>query len=376
MRFSQVVGQEKIKQHLLDSSRSNRTAHAQLFLGSEGCGALALALAYAQYLQCERPEANDACGACPACIKAQKYVHPDIHFSFPSIGTGKISSDFMKQWRTALAEDPYMSLQSWLQRIGAENQQGNINKNECEDIMRRLSLKAAEGRYKILLLWMPELLGKEGNRLLKLIEEPEPQTVFLLVAEQSEKIINTILSRCQHIHIPRLSDDEVIAYLQKNTPLTATQRRYIAYMSAGNLAKARQLAEESSDQPDYARLWREFLALAHTGTGAEWTKWVDDTASSKSANKLGRKEQILFLQYGLHFLRELVGYKVHNNADILRLSAEELPLLQQLARLKFGVFQQIQQRVDDAVFYIERNGAARMVLLALLIEMQRALQSR
>ncbi len=375
MLFSQVIGQDKVKQHLTESVRTGRTAHAQLFIGGEGSGHLALALAYAQYLQCERPKAEDACGSCPSCIKAQKYVHPDIHFSFPTIGTGKISSDFMKQWRQALEEEPYMSLQSWLQRIGAENQQGNINKNECEDIMRRLSLKAAEGGYKILVLWMPELLGKEGNRLLKLIEEPEPETVFILVAEQSDKIINTILSRCQHIHIPRLSDEEVINYL-KNSPLNANQRRNIAYMSAGNLAKARQLAEESSDQPDYARLWREFLQLAHTGAGSDWTQWVDDTASSKSANKLGRKEQILFLQYGLHFLRELVGYKVHNNAEILRLSSEELPLVQQLARLKFGAFQQIQQRVDDAAFFIERNGAARMVLLALLIEMQRALQGR
>ncbi len=372
MLFQNIIAQSAAKKHLIESFRAHRTAHAQLFIGAEGSGHLALALAYAQYLQCENSTPQDACGRCSACIKAQKNIHPDIHFSYPTIGTGKLSTDFIVEWREMLSQTPYPSLQQWLQKIGAENQQGNINKNECVDIVKKLSLKAAEGRYKILILWMPELLGKEGNRLLKLIEEPEEDTVFILVAESSEKIINTILSRCQHVQIPRLSDDDILGYLEQQLNLPNEQALTLTYLSDGNLTKAITLAEDSAQRTPFSQIWRRWFNFILADDGRAWVEWVEEIAGASSANKMGRKEQVLFLQYGLHFLRELVAFKVHNNPNLLRLTPDEQPLLQQLKPHKFGVFQQIQQLIDDAIFFIERNAAPKPLFLDLCIKIRAA----
>ncbi len=195
--FEDIIGQDRVKSFLLNLASSERVPHALLFLGNTGCGNLALATAFAQLLQCENPDAvTGACGECPACRKAAAFTHPDIHFSFPAVGTNAVSTDYLKEWRKFLGENPYASANEWLQRLGAENKQGNINKEECNAIIKKLSLKAFEGRYKILLMWLPEYLGKEGNRLLKLIEEPPDQTIFLLAAENQDQILNTILSRC------------------------------------------------------------------------------------------------------------------------------------------------------------------------------------
>jgi DNA polymerase III subunit delta' len=374
MLFREIIGHEGIKRHLIESFRAERTAHAQLFVGAEGSGHLALALAYAQYLQCENPQGEDACGACPSCTKARKNIHPDIHFSYPTIGTGKLSTDYIKEWRELLAQNAYPSLQQWLQMLGADNQQGNINKNECVDIVKKLSLKAVEGRYKILILWMPELLGKEGNRLLKLIEEPEEDTVFILVAESSEKIINTILSRCQLVQIPRLPDDAILAYLQKNSRLDEEQSLALTYLADGNLTKALQLAQDSSQNRAYNEIWKTWLHSLLTGDGKDWVNWVEDISGTKSDNRLGRKEQILFLHYGLHFLRELVAFKVHNNINLLRLAKHEQPLIQQLKPLKFGIFQSMQQLIDDTIFFIERNAAPKPLFLDLCIKVNQLLK--
>ena len=206
-------------------------------LGPTGSGNLALALAFAQLLQCEnaRLSATDgACGACNACRKAAQFAHPDIHFSFPTVGTNAVSTDYAKAWRQSLAENPYADVHTWLQRLGAENKQGNITKDECNAIVKKLSLKAFEGRYKILLMWMPEYLGKEGNRLLKLIEEPPEQTIFLLVAENQEAILNTILTRCQLVKTDTLTDEEVAAGLQAHRGLDAARARQIAFLAGGD----------------------------------------------------------------------------------------------------------------------------------------------
>jgi len=189
MSFSQVIGQTQAKQSLIELVQFNRLSHALLFLGHEGSGALPMALAFAQYVVCERTNGNseDACGICPSCIKASQLVHPDIHFSYPVIprkpGDKPVSADYSSEWREFIAQYPYGNAYDWLQFIGAENKQGNITSQECNDIIHKLSLKSFESGYKILLMWMPEYLGNEGNKLLKLIEEPPAKTLFLLVAE-------------------------------------------------------------------------------------------------------------------------------------------------------------------------------------------------
>ncbi|RMG84042.1 MAG: hypothetical protein D6714_08740, partial [Bacteroidetes bacterium] len=215
MLFNDVLGQQAAKDSLRQMAMSDRVAHALLFAGPGGSGSLSLALAFAQYLLCARPTPTDACGQCPHCLKAAKLIHPDIHFSFPTIGTNVKSDHFLPQWRQAMATNPYLSLNDWLQKIGAENKQGNINKEECLNIIRKMSLKTFESPRKVLIIWRPEFLGKEGNRLLKLIEEPPENTHFILVAEQPDQILNTILSRCQLFKIPALTDSDIVAGLRQ-----------------------------------------------------------------------------------------------------------------------------------------------------------------
>ena len=205
MQFAQVIGQDHLRDNLTDMVRRNRLSHALLFLGHEGAGALPMALAFAQYVVCENKGA-DACGVCSACVKAGSLVHPDIHFSYPVIpkksGDKPASSDYGAEWREFISQFPYGNAYDWLQFIGAENKQGNITAQECNEIIHKLSLKSFESGYKILLLWMPEYLGNEGNKLLKLIEEPPADTLFLLVAENESLILPTILSRTQLVKIP------------------------------------------------------------------------------------------------------------------------------------------------------------------------------
>ena len=206
MQFSDIIGQAAVKQHLIHTASDDRIAHAQLFWGNEGSGNLPLAIAYAQFVLCENKQATDSCGTCKACVKAQKLIHPDLHFSYPTVGAKALSTELLPQWRKALQQQSYLTINQWLALLGGENKQGNITAAECLDISKKLSLKAFESDYKILILWLPEYLGKEGNRLLKLIEEPPEKTLFLLVANNQELILNTILSRCQLVKINPLDD--------------------------------------------------------------------------------------------------------------------------------------------------------------------------
>ena len=229
MQFSEIIGQPEIKQQLAELVGHNRLSHALLFLGKEGSGALPLAVAFAQYLTCEKvtlkkttpslfgedplaaPIAirTDSCGQCSSCTKAKQLVHPDIHFSYPTVtrkaGDKPIATNFITEWREFVLSNPYGNSFDWIENIKEkDNSQGNITANECADIIRKLSLKSFESEYKILFMWLPEYLGNEGNKLLKLIEEPPPNTLFILVAENESLVLPTIVSRCQLIRIPPL----------------------------------------------------------------------------------------------------------------------------------------------------------------------------
>lgn len=378
MQFSNVIGQEPLKKHLIESYRAERTAHAQIFVGPEGSGQLALALAYAQFLLCEDQQEEDACGQCNACKKVQKLIHPDLHFSYPTIGTGAISTQFVKEWRSLLLEEGfYIKLQDWLNKLGAENQKGNINKNECLDIVKKFSFTKVEGRFKVLILWLPEFLDKEGNRLLKLIEEPEPNTVFILVAERAEKILNTILSRCQLMKVPALQDEEVAAALQEQHEIAKEQAMQLAYMSEGNYRKALSLLNASSDDQNFARLFANWLRACYIGR-EQMPYWVDTFVTGKhpidgkTGSKTGRREHILFLQYGLFFLRELLVLKISEDSSRLRLSANEIKTAQGLSKiLSIGQIDQIQQLFDDTIYFVERNANAKILFMATSVEIHR-----
>ena len=386
-----IIGQQRTKEFLASLASSERVPHALLFLSPTGGGGLALATAFAQLLQCEQYAGGtkaeigglfeddqppitshqspsfQSCGECSACRKAAHFIHPDIHFSFPSVGTNAVSTDFLKEWRMFLSETPYSDVNTWLQRIGADNKQGNINKEECNAILKKLSLKAFEGRYKILLMWLPEYLGKEGNRLLKLIEEPPEQTIFLLVAENQDLILSTILSRCQLVKLEPLSDEEVANELVQDRGIHLERARQIAFLSGGDYGAA--LAAADAPFTDDAQLLLDWLRKCWRGHAVEMVRWTEDFA------KLGRENQKQFLHYGLHFLREMLSL-VSTGSPTMRLRPEELATAQNMAKvLDFEKIAQIVGLINDNIYYIERNANPKILFLDTSIKMHQIMKT-
>ncbi len=409
----------------------NRLSHALLFLGKEGNGSLATALAFAQYILCEKtgnksqskntnlgpslfgdepvltpdlptgqagsrlppslklrgasPTPNllsDSCGTCPSCQKAQQLIHPDIHFTYPVItkkaGTPPISTDYITEWREFIKQYVYGNVYDWLQFIGAENKQGNITAAECNDIIRKLSLKSFEGDYKILVLWMPEYLEKEGNKLLKLIEEPPPDTLFILVAENESLILPTILSRCQLVKIPMLEASEISRALVERAKVSPEQARRVAYVSEGNYREALQIIQHADE--DWQALLRDWLnAILKTGPIAQ-VKWVEETA------KMGREKQKQFLRYFNHLLEmairmrvmDMAGGDTSGGAGVAGEDTShgdtshgiEHDFAIRLNKIA-GIAQQqaIIEELDKATYYIERNANGKMLFQALTIKL-------
>ncbi len=368
MQFKEIIGQNSVKTQLIQSADSGRIPHAQLFLGPAGSGKLALAIAFAQYVMCENKTDGDACGQCNSCTKAGKFIHPDIHFSFPFIGAKNTSNNFLEDWRKAIGENPYLDINQWLQFIGAENKQGNINKEECINILRKLSLKSFESTYKILVMWLPEYLGKEGNRLLKLIEEPPENTLFILVAENQELILNTILSRCQIVKINQLSDEEVIEGMILKFEIEAEKAKSIAHLANGNFNEALKIIENQEN--DNSKLFLEWMRKCYKGNGVELVAWVEKFAA------IGRENQKQFLRYALHFMREYLVVKMTGNENV-RLQADELKTAINLTKvIGFEQIQKITKLLDDCFYYIERNANPKVLLLDASINMNKILKTK
>jgi DNA polymerase-3 subunit delta' len=388
MQFEKNIGQQEIKKHLVEMVQHNRLSHALLFLGKEGSGSLPLALALAQYVVCEKvnsqqstvnsqqPEFShpppDSCGTCPACLKAVQLIHPDIHFSYPVVtkksGTPPVSIDYITEWREFIKSYPYFNVYDWLQFIGAENKQGNITAQECNDIIRKLSLKSFESLYKILIMWMPEYLGNEGNKLLKLIEEPPPNTLFILVAENESLILPTIVSRCQLVRIPALETADIEQALFERNNIPKDQARQIAATCEGNYREALQLSENSEE--DWQTLLRDWLnAILKTGPVAQ-TKWVEEIS------RLGREKQKQFLRYFNHLLEQAIRVQAMGSGNIV-LPENEKDFALRLNKLA-GIHQQqaIIEELDRAAYQIERNANAKILFHALTIRLYHIIQDK
>lgn len=374
MQFSALIDQSALKAALVESARAGRIPHAQLFLGPEGCGALGLAIAYAAYLQCENPGETDSCGQCRACIKTHKLIHPDVHFSYPTVGSKSVCTELLPDWRKAVGENPYFTLNAWLNRLNAENKQGNINTDETRDINRKLSLMAYEGKYKILVMWLPEFLGKEGNRLLKLIEEPPDNTVFLLVAENQELILNTILSRCQLVKVPPLSDETVAEGLARFSEISREAALRSAFLSGGNLAKALEMPEEKNN--DHATLFLEWLRLAYQQKGGEMVQWVEKLSGGAPVNerRFGRKDQKFFFEYAFHFLREMFMAIALGNRQLRLPEEEQVVALKLAAILKPEQIEQMEDLFNECALGIERNANPRILFLDASIRLSKILR--
>jgi DNA polymerase-3 subunit delta' len=368
MLFSELIGQKATHQQLLQAVHENRMSHAMLFLAPEGTGGLPAALAFTQYLVCENRTEQDSCGTCAACQKAKTFQHPDIHFSYPVVpkkpGDKPVSTDYIANWREFLAQQPYGNAYDWLQSISAENKQGNITAHECQDIIRKLNLKSFESGYKILLMWMPEYLGNEGNRLLKLIEEPPAQTVFILVAEQQDKILATILSRTQLVKFQPLSREELVQALQVRNQVPEAQARQISTIAGGNYREALHLVQHN-DQ-DYYDMMRTWLNTLFTYNRTGLYQWVDQISNAK----FGRENQKQFLRYFVNVLEHSVRLQFLDREQ-LGFSQDEADFAAKLHKLaNLQQLEQIIQAVNDAYYHIERNANAKLLFHGLSIRMQ------
>ncbi|MFN5705571.1 MAG: ATP-binding protein [bacterium] len=370
MLFKEIPGHEEIKERLLRSKHENRISHAQLFLGPSGSGNLALAIAYAQLINCTNATADDSCGECSSCRKYEKYIHPDLHFSYPFITkkAEETSTVYIKEWRKALLDSPFLGLQDWLNYLEADNKRPNINIAECHDIIKRLAYKSFEAEYKVLVMWLPEFLGNAGNTLLKLIEEPPEKTLFILVSEQYDQILNTILSRTQLVKINALDDKTVKDYLIQKGCEEDLAARY-AYLANGNLQAALNFTVE--EDGDFEGLFVQWLRLCYARKGIELQTLIDEIAVAA----FGRTNQINFLRFGLQVLRECV---VHNAdvKEIIRFESKhfELPKLASIINEKNAGL--IIQHLEQAIYHIERNANAKILFLDLSIQVMRDLQRK
>lgn len=379
MQFSHIIGQQQVIQQLQEMVHQNRLSHALLFIGKEGTGALPLALAFSNYVVTQseknKPVATTVglFGEEPAAAPpsshgselAAQYIHPDIHYSYPVItkksGDKPISTDFISEWREFIKQYPYGNVYDWLQFIGAENKQGNITAAECADIIRKLNLKSFESEYKILVLWMAEFLGKEGNKLLKLIEEPPANTLFILVTENEDLVLPTIVSRCQTVRIPPIDAADVANALVQRSKLNEEQAGQIAGVSEGNYREALQLIQHAEE--DWQALLREWLnAVLKTGPIAQ-VKWVD------TISQQGREKQKQFLRYFTHLLEQSIRLRTMGE-DHLPLTGAEKDFALRLNKLcSVSQQQAITQELDKAAYHIERNANAKMLFMALTIRL-------
>lgn len=373
MQGHAIYGQEKAQADLLNFYQSGHLPHAILMLGKEGSGGLALAISFAQFLLCEQKgEQPEACGQCAACLKTRTLVHPDLHFTFPSFppkpGVKTNSKNFIREFREFFARHPYGSVTDWLESIGAKDRQsGNISAEECKEMIETLSLKAMEGAYKIQIVWRPEYLGKEGNILLKLIEEPPSNTIFLLVAEQTDSVLETILSRTQLVRLQPMSDSAIREALKHIYQVPKEEAAQAAVLAEGNVAHALTILQEN--ESDWLQLIKDWFNGVFTYNGNLIGKWVDQVS------KLPTVQLKNFLMYA----QQLLGYTLRMSlipGYQAALASADAQFVQRLAARQFNyqTIDQMDHLIGSAIYHVERNANAKVVLLHLSVAMQYALK--
>ncbi len=358
MLLKEVVGQEAVKAKILGSVNQGRIPHAQLFLANPGAGGLPLALAYAQYISCPNRTDSDSCGECSSCKKHTSFTHPDVHFSYPFVkDKGEVATELIADWRAALKANPYMNYMDWMQFLGAEKKQGNIPVKETREIIKGLSLKPYESEYKFLILWLPEFLGTAGNVLLKIIEEPPQNTLFILVAENSDKILGTILSRTQSVRIPPIQKPELKASLMAVHSLTDEQAERMAQISQGNYRICQDLLVEA--ESPYFDLWKSWMSACYL------VKLNESAALAEKFNSMSREELKGFLQYGLELLRGILVVKYESSLN--NWVGKEYEFIQNFNKLNipFSNLQSIISQLENSIYLVERNSAIKMVMLDL-----------
>ena len=374
MLFREIIGQEEVKQKLRLAVREGRVPHAQLFTGMSGIGKLQLALAYAQYLNCPHRTDEDSCGTCPTCMQYQHLQHPDLHFVFPLPGAGDACDSYLESWREILLDRRYFDLEDWYQAIGAENKQGIIPQSEAQEIIRKLSLKAYGEGYKVVVIWQPEKMNSiAANKLLKLLEEPPAETVFLLVSDTPEQLLTTILSRVQTIPVPRLEEETIAAGLEKEG-VEAGQARTIARIANGSYLSARKKAEaqetEQQELADFKALFRDAYTIGVlTDPHKKYESLKRLRQWSLEMSGIGREKQKHFLQYAQQQVRENYIRNMGEEALNYQMDAERAFSDKFAPFIHSGNVEQIMNQLDLAERQIEQNGNAKMIFFDLCLQM-------
>lgn len=365
MQFKDIIGQEKVKTHLINTVKENRVSHAQLFLGPEGSGSLPLALAYAQYINCENKQESDSCGVCSSCRKYAKIIHPDLHFSYPFFASHKedTASTFIDQWRTSFLKNPYLNLETWRNSLEAGNKQANINIAECHHIIRKLSLKAFEAPYKVLIMWLPEFLDKEGNTLLKLIEEPPEKTLFLLVTQNQEQLLNTIISRTQLVKVNAIDRHSLTDFLVQEKGLSPEKATQFAYISEGNMQQALSLLSDK-EGGGYFQLFVQWLRFCFGGRVLDLLQLVEEDLS-----KLGRENQKSFLLYAIQIMRDVVLFK-EGAALLVHLPEAEMSFVEKFSPLyETAKLEACVEVFEKTSYYVERNANPKILFLDVSLQL-------
>ncbi|UAM98121.1 DNA polymerase III subunit delta' [Polaribacter litorisediminis] len=376
MLFNQIIGQEHIKKHLQTSAENGRIPHAQLFVGKEGCGTLPMAIAYAQFLLCNFSDNKEAC-----TIKCGKLQHPDLHFAFPvttndAVKKNAVSNLFIEDWRSFIASQPYGSLFNWLQHIGVENKQGLIGVDEAEAVVKKLKLKSYEGGFKVMIIWMAEKMNiSAANKLLKLIEEPPQKTVFLLITENEEQIINTITSRCQALHFPVLSEQDIANSLSVNYQVADNEAAKIAHQAEGNFNKALHLLQNDGNDLVFEKWFVDWIRTAFRAKGnpavvQQLISWSDTIA------KTGRETQKQFLEYCLQFFRQALLLNYKSDQLVFMNSKSGFDLSKFAPFVHSGNILDIEKELNEAMYHIERNGNSKIILLDLSMKLTRFLHKK
>ena len=382
MLFSQILGQDYIKNHLTKSASSGRTPHAQLFVGPEGCGTLAMAIAYAQYLLCQNVDGENTNGNESCNLKFNSISHPDLHFIFPTVTTEDVktkpkSIDFMADWRQFVVENPYGGLFDWYKILGVQNKQGEIRVDDAQEILKLLSLKSYEGGHKIVIVWMAEKMNATAsNKLLKLLEEPPEKTVFILIAENEEDIIQTILSRCQVLHFSGLSEKVIADGLILKENIEASLADKIAHQSQGNYNKALLLLDEESEELPFEEWFVSWVRAAFRAKGnAEAIQ--DLILWSELIAGLGRETQKKFLNFCIDMFRQALMLNYETKKLVYMETKVPKFQLENFAPFVNGNnINDIFKELSDAMYHIERNGNAKIILTDLSIKLTRLIHKK
>lgn len=366
MRFSDIPGNHIEKEQLARIRESGKIPHAILFSGPSGNAKLALALAFAQWLNCSNPGENDSCGVCENCHLSGGYVHPDMHFSFPIIvrksGDKPICTDFYEPWREALKENPFLDYYFWIGKISKDQKQGNIPREECRSIINRLGLRAFYGKNKFMIIWLPEYLGKEGNHLLKILEEPPKDTYFLLISENAEEVIPTILSRTRMFKTLPFEESDIRQFLEKEEVADKDMINQIIFMSNGDMNRAQQLTRENAD--DFSVIFREWMLMCYRRDVAGAMDWCNKRST------FTRDEMQNFMKNGLYILRECLLIK--EIADYqTRVPLSQVEFVKKFSKiLDAEAIEAMYLKINDAIYHTERNANAKIMLFELSLKIQ------